>query len=135
MYRSSELLHVPLIKPPALLGTRPVRFSTSRVFRNRRLLLLTANDLISPEKFFTGLSSRLIHPVWWKTADNPSRTYDYGIQIHCFTTKLYRLSMGKTAIVISPLLRFFFMKQCSHDLENSAAKTLRAVARGNRGLF
>ena len=36
------------------------------IFQNCRLLLLTANGLISLEKFFTGLSSRLIHPVWWK---------------------------------------------------------------------
>ena len=74
-YRAADVpvILVAVISPykTTLIALLPFRYNPIIIlpgtFQNYRLLLLTDNGFISLEKFFTGLSSRLIHPVWWKT--------------------------------------------------------------------
>ena len=73
---------------------------------------------------FTAYSAADVPVIWVAArADNPGRTDDYGVQIHCFSTKLYRLSRAVPLSTDRPLLRFFLRQFSGSHQKNIFAET------------
>ena len=78
--------------------------------------------LIYREVFLQDSASRL-HILFGGKTDNPNWTDDYGVQIHCFATKLYRLSRAVPLSTDYPLLRFFLWQFWGSHQKNIFAET------------
>ena len=90
----------------------------------------------SPRRFllqqpFTAYGAADVRAIWVVArADNPSRTDDYGVQIHCFTAKLYRLSSRRddplpSCSVTVLFATVFWIASEKRFRRDSATKTLQ----------
>ena len=114
-------------EPSLACNLIPIRLPTGTAFYTVcrqvgfNVFSLTKTD--NSQQPFASYGTADVPAIWVVArADNPSRTDDYGVQIHCFSTKLYRLSRAVPLSTDCSLLRFFKMNNFSRD---SATKTLQ----------